>query len=96
MIETLAPHLDVLKLILLLLIMAALVFSSIRLVIGPGVADRFIALDMLTVLAVALCALTAAVTGRREFLDVALGLAVTGFVATVALAVFLERKRVKS
>jgi multisubunit Na+/H+ antiporter MnhF subunit len=75
---------------------AGLVLTGIRLVMGPGVADRFVALDMLTVLAVAVCAMTAAITGRREFLDVGLGLAVTGFVATVALAVFLERKGAKS
>jgi multisubunit Na+/H+ antiporter MnhF subunit len=96
MIETLLPHLDALKFVLLLMMMVGLVLTAVRLIVGPGVADRFVALDMLTVLAVALCAMTAAVTGRREFLDVGLGLAVTGFVATVALAVFLERKEAKS
>ena len=54
--------------------------------------DRFVALDMLTGIAVAAAALTAVLTGRREFLDVGLGLAVFGFVGTTALAAFLMRK----
>ena len=32
-------------------------------------------------------------TGRREFLDVGLGLALIAFVATIAFAAFLERKK---
>lgn len=63
-----------------------------RLLRGPGYADRFVALDMLTGLAVAMAALTCTVTGRREYLDVAFGLALFGFVGTCALAAFLERQ----
>mgnify|MGYP002620480814 CR=1 FL=1 len=77
---------------LLIGLVLGLLLTGVRLVIGPGVADRFVALDMLTVLAIAIAAMTTLVTGRKEFLDISLGLAVTGFVATAALAVFLERK----
>lgn len=77
---------------LLIGLVLGLLLTGVRLVIGPGVADRFVALDMLTVLAIAIAAMTTLVTGRKEFLDIGLGLAVTGFVATAALAVFLERK----
>ncbi|GGH01508.1 MAG TPA: cation transporter [Oceanicaulis sp.] len=83
---------DFLSVYLLIGLMFGLLLTGIRLVIGPGLADRFVALDMMTVLAIGITALTTLVTGRREFLDIGLGLAVTGFVATVALAVFLERK----
>lgn len=83
---------DLLSTYLLVGLVLGLLLTGIRMVIGPGVADRFVALDMLTVLAIAITALTTLVTGRKEFLDIGLGLAVTGFVATVALAVFLERK----
>ena len=78
--------------VLLVITGLGLAVAAVRLLIGPGYADRFVALDMMTVLAVGLCALTSLATGRREFLDVGLGLAVFGFVATVALAAFLERK----
>lgn len=84
--------------VLIVLVTVALGVTAYRLLTGPGYADRFIAIDMMTALAVAACALTALATGRGEFLDVALGLALIAFVATAAFAGFLERKaaRVRS
>lgn len=55
-----------------------------RLLAGPTRADRVVALDLLFAVAVALCLLAALASGRVEFLDIALGLALTGFVATLA------------
>lgn len=78
--------------ILLVVLLIPLALTVVRMLIGPGYADRFVALDMLTGLAVAIGALLAIISGRREFLDVALGVAVFGFVGTCALAAFLERK----
>lgn len=77
---------------LLVVLLVPLAMTLLRMLRGPTYADRFVALDMLTGLAVAMGALTMAATGRREFLDVALGLAIFGFVGTCALAAFLERK----
>jgi multicomponent Na+:H+ antiporter subunit F len=77
---------------LLAVLTLALVGAAVRMILGPGHADRFIALDMLTGIAVAACALTAVTTGRREFLDVGLGLALIAFLATIAFAAFLEKK----
>ena len=71
----------------------ALLLAAWRMVRGPSIADRFIALDMLTAIAAGFAGLTAVTTGRGVFLDVALGLALINFVATAAFAVFLERKR---
>lgn len=78
--------------VLLLALVIPLAMTIRRMLSGPSYADRFIALDMLTGIAVATGALSMVVTGRREFLDVALGLAIFGFVGTCALASFLERK----
>lgn len=77
---------------LLVILCAPLALTFARMMRGPGIADRFVALDMLTGIAVAMAALTAVATQRREFLDVAFGVAVFGFVGTCALAAFLERK----
>jgi multicomponent Na+:H+ antiporter subunit F len=77
---------------LLIFLAVPLTMTIVRLLRGPGYADRFVALDMLTGIAVAMGALTCVVTGRREFLDVAFGLALFGFIGTCALAAFLERK----
>lgn len=81
--------------ILLVAIALPLGMTLVRMLRGPHLADRFVALDMLTGVAVAAAALAMAVTGRREFMDVGLGLAVFGFVGTCALAAFLERKGVR-
>ena len=84
--------------VLIVLVTIALGVTAYRLLTGPSYADRFIAIDMMTALAVAACARTALATGRGEFLDVAFGLALIAFVAAAAFAGFLERKaaRVRS
>ena len=70
-----------------------LALAAYRMIKGPGYADRFVALDMLTAVAVALDALTTLTTGRRAFLDVGLGAALINFASTCAFATLLERKR---
>ncbi|MDF1501391.1 monovalent cation/H+ antiporter complex subunit F [Roseisolibacter sp. H3M3-2] len=70
-----------------------LALAAWRMVRGPGYADRFVALDMLTAVVVAVAALTALATGRGAFLDVGLGVALINFVSTCAFAAFLERRR---
>lgn len=83
---------DMASSVLLVALIVPLAMTIGRMLYGPSQADRFVALDMLTGVAVAACALAMGTTGRREFLDVGLGLAVFGFMGTCALAAFLERK----
>lgn len=71
----------------------SLTLAAYRMLRGPGYADRFVALDMLTAVVVALAALTALATGRGAFLDVGLGVALINFASTCAFAAFLERRR---
>lgn len=92
MIETLTTLLDLIASVLVVVLIVPVALAVRRMIRGPGYADRFVALDMLTGLVVAIAALTAANTGRREFLDVAFGVALVSFVATCAIAAFLERK----
>jgi len=75
-----------------LLLSVALALTAWRMVTGPTFADRFIALDMLTALAIGFGVLAAVATGRSGFLDVGLGISIINFVATVAFATFLERR----
>lgn len=71
----------------------SLALAAYRMLKGPGPADRFVALDMITAIVVSFSALTALATGRGAFLDVGLGAALINFASTCAFAVFLERKR---
>jgi len=87
------PDLTVVTSTLVALLALALALAAYRMLKGPGYADRFIALDMLTAVAVSLAALTALATGRAAFLDVGLGAALINFGSTCAFATFLERRR---
>ncbi|MDX2104237.1 MAG: cation:proton antiporter [Alphaproteobacteria bacterium] len=75
----------------MVLIAGAILAVAWRLLAGPSSADRVIATDMLGLLAIALAALVAGLTGQQAFLDVALGIAVFGFLAAIAFACLLER-----
>lgn len=74
------------------MVMLSLAIAFIRLARGPTLADRVVALDMMTVTIIAVCGVVAVATGVYAMLDVALVLALVGFLATVALARFAERR----
>lgn len=78
--------------VLVALLGIPLALAAYRMIRGPGYADRFVALDMLTAVAVAMAALTALATGRGAFLDIGLGIALINFVSTCAFAALLERR----
>jgi multicomponent Na+:H+ antiporter subunit F len=77
------------------LVMLGVAFAFIRLILGPSLPDRVVALDMMTVLIVSFCGLYAILSEDTAFIDVAIVLALVGFLATVALARFVERRSTK-
>jgi multicomponent Na+:H+ antiporter subunit F len=86
------PDLATVATVLIAVLVVPLALAAYRMVRGPGYADRFVALDMLTAVVVSLAALTALATGRGAFLDIGLGVALINFVSTCAFAAFLERR----
>jgi multicomponent Na+:H+ antiporter subunit F len=79
---------------LAVLAVLATLIATIRIVRGPTHADRVVALDIFLAAAVALCVAASLATGRTVFIDVAVGLALVGFVATVGWARLIERSAV--
>ncbi|MDJ1006561.1 MAG: cation:proton antiporter [Paracoccaceae bacterium] len=77
------------------LVLVATGLAFIRLIRGPSLPDRVVALDMMTVTIVAFCGVAAIRFDEPAFLDVALALALVGFLATVALARFAERAKAR-
>ncbi len=73
-------------LISLVLLAVALLVSLVRIVIGPSLSDRVLALDLLAVVAMGFVGAIAVRTGLWLYLDIAIALALLGFLATVALA----------
>ena len=75
----------------LLLLGLALLLTVARLIRGPGTADRILALDTLSIEAIALIVLFGIWKGTGLYFEAALLIAVMGFVSTVALSKFLLR-----
>jgi multicomponent Na+:H+ antiporter subunit F len=73
-------------LIALILLGLALLVSVVRIVIGPTLADRVLALDLMTVIAMGFIGAIAIRTGQMLYLDIAIALALLGFLATIAFA----------
>ena len=71
----------------------AAVVTFIRLLKGPTLPDRVIAIDLIGVLMVCLLVVTAAASGQQAFLDVAMVVALISFVGTVAYSSYIERSR---
>lgn len=76
---------------LVLLALVAGVLALVRILRGPTHADRVVALDIFLAAGVALCVAASLQTQRTVFLDVAIGLALVGFVATIGWARLVER-----
>ena len=69
----------------------ALLIAVVRLVKGPTLPDRVVAMDLIGVLVVGLIVVLAASTQVAATLDAAMVIALIGFVGTVAYATYVER-----
>lgn len=73
------------------MLIIALFLAFIRLVRGPSLPDRVVALDMIAVLCVGIIAAYDIITNEPAFLDTAIVLALIAFLGTVAFAFYIER-----
>jgi multicomponent Na+:H+ antiporter subunit F len=71
------------------LLTLAVLLTLVRLLRGPSLADRIVALDLLTTLAVSLIGVIALRSNVSLQLDIALALCLVGFVSTIALTRYL-------
>ena len=69
---------------------AAFLIGFARLVRGPHLPDRIVALDMLALIGICAAALHALATGATAYLDLALVMALVSFLSTVAFARYVE------
>ncbi len=77
--------------IALLLLGIAIALNLVRLVLGPSLPDRILALDTMYINAIALLVLFGIHQGSMLYFEAALLIAVMGFVGTVALSKYLLR-----
>jgi len=69
----------------------ALSVAFIRLVKGPTLPDRIVAMDLFGMLVVGFIVVLAGSSGVRATLDAAIVIALVGFLGTVAYATYVER-----
>lgn len=74
-----------------ILVSIALILSFIRLVMGPDLPDRILALDTLYINSIALLILLGIYLNSALYFESALLIAVMGFIGTLALSKYLMR-----
>lgn len=77
-----------LTLFLLTISIAACLYRVIK---GPSMPDRVMALDLISVNLIASIAILSVINGQTVFLDVILLLGILSFIGTIALSRFIER-----
>lgn len=78
--------------IILAVLALAMVLGFARIVRGPSLADRVVALDLIATAGVAQMAVAAIAFDLDVFLDVGILLALIGFVGTAAFARYIEQR----
>jgi len=69
----------------------AITGAFIRVINGPSLADRIVALDLVSYLAIGFLATFAVLADESSYIDAALVLALLAFLGTVAVARYIER-----
>lgn len=70
----------------------SILLAFIRLMKGPSLSDRVVALEAISTMGIGVIAVYTVVTGEAVFLDVAMILALVSFLGTVALAYYIEKR----
>jgi len=70
----------------------AMFLALLRIVRGPTLADRVVALDLMATLTMGFITIYAVTTEQTMFLDIAIVLALIAFLGTVAFAYFIEKR----
>ena len=83
---------EVAALIALGLLAVAALLCLIRMIRGPGIANRIVALDTLLLMVVSGLAVQAAITAQDTYLDVMVVAALLAFTGTAMVANFIERR----
>jgi multicomponent Na+:H+ antiporter subunit F len=78
--------------LILSLLSLSLILAFLRLIRGPSLPDRVVALDIAITMAMGIISVYAIQNNQPVFLDVALILALLSFLGTIAFAYYIERR----
>ncbi|MCS6806192.1 MAG: cation:proton antiporter [Acidobacteriota bacterium] len=85
--STLALH------VVLPVLTVAVLLAFVRLMRGPSLPDRIVALDLMATFGIGIMAVYSIATGQPVYLDVAIVVALLSFLGTVAFARYVEWSR---
>lgn len=85
------PITDLMMWVVIPLLFAGAGLAFIRLIYGPSLPDRVVALELMSMAAIGIIIIYSSVTERTELLDVALVVTMIGFLGTVAFATYLSK-----
>ena len=77
--------------IMLVILSVSLLITFIRLVIGPSIPDRVVALDLISMIVAAMIVVYMMYTNQSVFIDAVIILALIGFFGTVAFSIYLKK-----
>jgi len=86
-----SPALDGICQVSLAILALSMMMSFLRVVRGPSLPDRIIALDLLASVVVGMLSIHAIRTGDHVYLTAGIALGLISFIGTVALALFITR-----
>jgi multicomponent Na+:H+ antiporter subunit F len=64
-----------------------------RIIRGPTIPDRMVAIDIFGILVVGICAIISVLTGKSFILDIGIAWIILSFIGTLTLAKYLSGKR---
>lgn len=86
---TAQTFLDAAIAVALAILCLSLLLATIRILRGPTLPDRALALDMLVAIGIGLLAVLGIASSQAYLVDIAIALGLVGFLATIALARFV-------
>ena len=75
------------------LLLLCCILCLYRIMRGPTAPDRAVAIDIMGIVVVGFCAVLCIPTGRDWYIDIGIAWALQSFIGTLALAKYLEGKR---
>lgn len=74
-------------------LIALVVLCLYRVIKGPTVADRVVAIEILGIIVAGICVILSISTGRAFMIDIAIAWIILSFIGTLTMAKYLSRRR---
>ncbi|MEW5867636.1 MAG: monovalent cation/H+ antiporter complex subunit F [Chloroflexota bacterium] len=83
---------DLILTVVLIILSLALILAFVRVLRGPSLPERVVALDLMSVVGIGFVTSYAMFTGQAAFLDIAVVAALLSFLGVIAFAHYIEKR----